>query len=294
MIRTSNSSLSRYIALVESYAKLTREQELTLWRRWADHRDESARDELVGSNLRYVVAIAMKYRRYSVPVLELIAEGNIGILDALNLYDPEHGTRFATYASHWIRASILNHVIRSWSLVGAGSGALHSRVFFRLRRESARVYGFAGEGELADALLAERVGISRERVGEFKRRLSYRDESLDRKAFHDGDTSLVETLTSPCRTQEQAYLEHQANSRARGLVHAALASLDSREKIVIEAYWMSDDDDRQSLAQIGRHLGVSRERARQLEARARRKLRQRILELAQDERELAQATCTAA
>lgn len=294
MRRTSDTSLARYIGWIEGYPRLTREQEQAYWQSWSRHRDEASKDSLVGSNLRYVVAIAMRYRSYAVPMLELIAEGNLGVLHALKLYDPERGFRFVTYASHWIRAFMLNYIIHSWSLVGAGSGALHSRMFFRLRRERARVYGQVGEGESADALLAERVGLSRDRVGEFTHRLSHRDESLDRTVYHDGTTSLVETLVSPNQTQEQAYAERQTTSRASALVRAALDSLDQREKRVIESYWMRDEDERQSLAQIGRELGVSRERARQLEARARRKLRQRILEISEDQQRLADPTSSAA
>jgi RNA polymerase sigma-32 factor len=279
MPATSNSTLSSYISMANGFPRLSRDEESELWRKWHDLKDERARDVLVRAHLRYVVAIALKYRSYSLPLLELIAEGNIGILHALTRFDPGRGNRFVTYAAYWIRAFILNHIIRSWSMVGAGAGPLHSRVFFKLRRERSRIASLVGEGELAESMLAERVGYSREQIAEFNQRLNTRDVSLDREVFGDGTTSLVDTLVSPDCTQEQAYLRFQHQSHLTQLVRTALNSLDQREKLVVEAYWMSDDDEKLSLAGIGRRLGVSRERVRQLECRAKKKLKRRILEM---------------
>lgn len=294
MATTPNSTLSRYISMVNAIPKLTREEETELWRRWQKCGDNRAKDTLVRANLRYVVAIALKYRGHSLSLAELIAEGNFGILHALTKFEPERGNRFVTYAAYWIRAFILNYIIRSWSLVGGGSGPLHSRMFFKLRRERTRVYSLVGEGEQADALLAERVGVSPEQIAEFNQRLSTRDISLDREVFSDGTTSLVETLPSPNRSQEQAYLESQDEFRTNDIVRSALDTLDKREKRVVEAYLMNDAEDKLSLAEIGRSLGVSRERARQLETRAIKKLRQRILEIYESQRLLSGAVGSAA
>jgi RNA polymerase sigma-32 factor len=280
--------------MVNAIPKLSREEELDLWTRWKTKGDHHAKDALVRANLRHVVAIALKYRSHSLPLAELIAEGNFGILHALTKFESERGNRFVTYAACWIRAFILNYIIRSWSMVGGGSGPLHSRMFFKLRRERTRIYALVGEGEAADALLAERVGLPQERVAEFSERLSTRDISLDREVFSDGSTSLVETLPSPHRSQEQAYLEHSEAFRMNDIVQAALATLDKREKHVVEAYLMTDDDEKLSLAEIGRNLGISRERARQLESRAIKKLRQRILENPQGQELIASAIDSAA
>ncbi|MGC4069015.1 MAG: sigma-70 family RNA polymerase sigma factor [Polyangiaceae bacterium] len=279
MPSTPNPTLSRYIGLVNAFPKLSRDDELALWQRWHDYQDDRAKDALIQANLRYVVALALKYRSYSIPLAELIAEGNFGIFHALSKFDPNRGNRFVTYAACWIRAFILNYIIRSWSMVGGGSGPLHSRLFFKLRRERTRIYSLVGEGELADALLAERVGLPQERIAEFNQRLATRDVSLDRQVFSDGSTSLGEMLESPQITQEEAYLDIQDEFRMTNIVRCALDSLDKREKQVVQEYLMSDDDNRRSLAEIGRSLGVSRERARQLESRAKKKLRQRILEI---------------
>lgn len=294
MASTPNSTLSRYISMVNAIPKLTRDEESELWRRWQQEADKRAKDTLIRSNLRYVVAIALKYRGHSLSLSELIAEGNFGILHALTKFEPERGNRFVTYAAYWIRAFILNHIIRSWSLVGGGSGPLHSRMFFKLRRERTRIYSLVGEGEAADTLLAERVGVSRDQIAEFNQRLSSRDVSLDREVFSDGTTSLVETLASPHSSQEQAYLESQDTYRVNEIVRTALESLDKREKHVVEAYLMNDEEDKLSLAEIGRSLGVSRERARQLESRAIKKLRQRILEIYESQRMLSGAVGSAA
>src|SRR6185503_16478341 len=139
---------------------------------------------------------ALTYRRYGLALSDLVAEGNFGIVHALRKFDPGRGTRFVTYAAYWIRAYILNFVIRSWSLVGVGSGPLRSKMFFRLRRERARIAGLVGEGEEGDRLLAERFGAPAEKVLEMARRLEARDVSLDTKVFEDGARSLVDTLVA--------------------------------------------------------------------------------------------------
>jgi RNA polymerase sigma-32 factor len=135
---------------------LGRQEEADLARRWQCSRDRNAADRLMRAEAGRVLAMAIKYRRYGVPLTELVAEGNLGIVHALGKFDPERGIRLATYAAYWIRASILEHVVRSWSLVGGGSGALRSRMFFKLRRERARVTNLLGEGEAADREIAPR------------------------------------------------------------------------------------------------------------------------------------------
>ncbi|MEO6600468.1 MAG: sigma-70 family RNA polymerase sigma factor, partial [Polyangiaceae bacterium] len=132
MARQTDPSLTHYITAAHTYPELSREQEHALTVRWLTDRNESAREKLVRAHLRYVVSIAFKYHRYGLPLAELVAEGNFGLVHALSKFDTDRGTRFVTYASYWIRAYILNHVIRSWSMVG-GSGALRSKMFFKLR-----------------------------------------------------------------------------------------------------------------------------------------------------------------
>jgi RNA polymerase sigma-32 factor len=279
MEMTQDSTLTRYLRMVYAFPKLSRDKELELWNRWRKDSDVRARDELVHSNLRYAADIARKYHRYGLPLTELIAEGNFGIVRALSKFDPERGTRFVTYAAYWIRAYVLTYVIRSWSLVGAGSGPLRTRLFFKLRRERARIHNLVGRGEQADALLAERFGMSREKMVEAIQRLESRDLSLDLGVLDGTGVSILDTLRAPECDQEQAYTAKQDRGRIKNVVRSALDVLDSRERVVVECHLMTDCEDEMSLAEIGRQLGVTRERARQLEVRAVRKLRQRIVEL---------------
>jgi len=279
MAQEFDPSLSRYMTMVQKLPKLSREEELELCRRWQTEGSSQARDDLVRGHLRYVVAIALKYRRYGLPLSELIAEGNFGIVHALSKFEPERGNRFVTYAAYWIRAYVLNYIIRSWSLVGVGSGALRSKMFFKLRREKVRIANLVGEGEQADEILAERFNVSRSQIVAMVRRLEVRDVSLDAKIFDDAVTSLVDTLASSDCNQEERYSNSQDSDRAYDVVHSALAMLDKRERYIVEHRLMADTEEEVSLAEMGRRLGVSRERARQLEARAKRKLKQRIFEL---------------
>lgn len=274
-----DSALSRYMTMVQQYPKLDREHELALCTAWRDNTDVAAKEELVRAHLRYVVAIALKYRRYGLPLSELIAEGNFGIVHALTKFDPDRGNRFVTYAAYWIRAYILNYIIRSWSLVGVGSGALRSKMFFKLRRERVRITNLVGEGEQADEMLAERFNMSREQIQGMVRRLEARDVSLDARVFDDAVTTIVETLAAPAEDQESTFSSSETSINAREVVQAAIKTLDHRERYIVEYRLMADSEDELSLAEIGRRLGVSRERARQLESRAKRKLKQRIVEL---------------
>src|SRR5690606_41440886 len=152
---------------------------------WVMPGDHRSVVKLIAADLRSVVAIAVKYRRYGLPIGELISEGNFGLVHALSKFEPERGNRFVTYAAYWIRAYILNYIIRSWSLVGVGSGALRSKMFFKLRRERVKITNLLGEGEAADEALAERLSIPKDKLGGMLRRLEARDVSLDTPLFDD-------------------------------------------------------------------------------------------------------------
>jgi RNA polymerase sigma-32 factor len=272
--QTETSWLTQYMATVQSYATLSRAEELLLFRRWQSEGDEHARDALVRASLRHVVAIALKHRRYGVPVAELIAEGNFGVVRALAKFDAERGTLFMTYASHWIRACILQYVLQSWSVVC--SGMPRSKLFFKLRRERVKLSNLVGEGDRAEALLADRMGVSRERLGDLIRRVDQRDCSLDAEIFAEGHGTLLSTLPAHELDQEQRALAAEFGSNAQEAVRDALGILDERERYIVEQRLLAERESELSLADIGRQLGVSRERARQLEARAKKKLHARI------------------
>jgi RNA polymerase sigma-32 factor len=287
-------ALSRYISSVHQFPKLSREEEETLARRWVATQDPQAADALVRAHLRYVVAIALKYRRYGVPLSDLVAEGNFGVVHALKKFEPERGNRFVTYAAYWIRAYILNYIIRSWSLVGVGSGALRSKLFFKLRRERIRIANLFGEGELADTMLAEKFGMTPPQVMTMVRRLEQRDVSLDTRVFDDSATTLGDTLPAIEPDHDDVLAADEIGDIVRDAVQIAIGDLDSRERYIVEHRMMADSEDELSLAEIGRRLGVSRERARQLEARAKKKLKSRISQLSRQSGSLLSELDTAA
>ncbi|MEO6599451.1 MAG: sigma-70 family RNA polymerase sigma factor [Polyangiaceae bacterium] len=269
-----NDSANHYLSAVQGYQRVSREEERGLIRRWRTEQDESARDALVRSSLGHVVSIAKRYQRYGVPLADLISEGNFGVVRALNTFDAERGTLFITYASYWVRACILQHVLRSWSIVG--SGLPRSRLFFKLRRERAKVANLLEDSSQINAVLAQRLNISPDRLGALLQRLDQRDCSLDAEVYQDGSITLVNTLPSSELDQEQVALANEFGGNAVRAVRDAMTILDDRERYIVENRLLADRESELSLADIGRTLGVSRERARQLEERAKRKLKQRI------------------
>jgi RNA polymerase sigma-32 factor len=271
------TSLPYYIARVQAIPPLSREDEYELACRIRDVvGDEDAARRLIEANLRYVVAIALSYRRYGVRLADLISEGNVGLMIALKKFDPSRGTRFVTYAAHWIRAYVLDHVIRAWSIVGVGAGPLRSKVFFRLRREKAKILASTSDATEANERLAERFGTTSEKISLMANRLEARDVSLDAKVFDDGAATVLDTVPGNGPSQEEQFLSNERSTSVHACVREAVEKLDPRERFIVEVRMMADHADELSLAEIGRRLGVSRERARQLEARAKQKLRRHL------------------
>ena len=247
-----------------------RERELVL--RWRNQRDPAAADALAKAHLPHVVATAMHFRRYGISIDELVAEGSVGMVNALIKFDPERGTRFVTYATHWIRAKILGCVVHSWSMVGSGAGALRSKYFFRLRRERARVSNlFRDEGE-ARSELAKRLDVSLSQLSVMLDRLDKRDVSLDGRTC-EAAAPLLDSQIAQHDDQETCLVNDQSRGHRAAAVRSALLTLDERERFIAENRLMADQDDELSLAEVGRRFGVSRERVRQLEVRAKEKLR---------------------
>jgi RNA polymerase sigma-32 factor len=278
MMNRSDPELSRYISKVQAFPRISREEERELFLKWQKYDDHIAKHHLVNANLRHVVAIASKYSRYGLPLADLISEGNLGIIHALTKFELERGTRFVTYAAYWIRAYILSYIIRAWSLVGAGCAPMRSKLFFRIGRERARLLNLIGDESAANSLLAEHFGVSPEKMSSMVQRLNTRDVSLDTKRFEDGSSTLLDELASPEPNQEQCYVAAQDTRRIRQLVQTSIETLDNRERYVVVHRLMKPNGEELSLAEIGRIWGVSRERARQLEMRAQRKVKRRILE----------------
>jgi RNA polymerase sigma-32 factor len=271
-----STDVSRYMDRAQKIPRLSREEEYALAVRFRDHADREAADKLVSANLRHVVAIALRYRRYGLPVSDLISEGNVGLMTALGKFDPDRGTRFVTYAAHWIRALILDHVIRAHSLVGVGSGPLRSKVFFRLRREKAKIMAGTLDTALVNEQLAGKFNVTTEKIVALSERLEARDLSLDLPVGDDGSQTILDTLASTLPLQEERLASAERASKLSSSVRDAVKDLDPRERYIVETRIMADAHDELSLAEIGRRLGVSRERARQLEVRARAKLKKSL------------------
>lgn len=273
-------AFARYLAAVRRVPKPSRERELELVERWQLYGDRSARDALLAASLHPTVAIAVEYRRYGVPMEELVAEGNLGILLALSKFDRTRGIRFMSYASFWVRARMLSHVLSSFSLVGGRTGAFRSKAFFKLRRERARISTLLGQGEEADLTLARALGVTVDQVRAMVRQLEARDVSLDAGAFDDPRASLLERLASPEPTSEEVVSRAEERERLQATLDEAMEHLGERERFIVRRRLLAEDEDELSLVEMGKHLGISRERARQLEVRAKRKLRA-SLELAE-------------
>jgi len=280
-LSTSNvdTALADYISRVRGIPRLSREveHELALAARTGDM---DAAHKLVEANLRFVVAVALQYRRYGIPVSELIAEGSVGLILAVRKFDPERGTRFVTYAGYWIRAYVLDLVVKSASLVGGGSGALRSKLFFRLRRERARVANQMQDQNRIVEELAQRFHVDTERMARMLRQIDARDVSLDVSTHADSALTMLDTLQDEGASQEEELLASEQKTGLNDRLGVALGTLDRRERYIVEQRIMGEDE--MSLAELGRRLGVSRERARQIEARAKRKLRKRLTSLESD------------
>lgn len=254
---------------VNANEQLSREQELELSKRFLEHGDLGARDRLVRSQMETVATIARSYRRYSATVDELIAEGNFGLVHAIARFDPKRGTRLVTYAAYWIRAYIMAYLTRSKTLVSSG---VHSKLLGKLRRERSKVTNLLGEGSAADAFIAERLNVSQEKLRALSERLELRDLPL----HEEGSDSIGDqfgALIAPSPSGEETLLSSESRERVERAVSLALKGLDARERYIVKNRLMAHREDELSLAEIGRNLGVSRERARQLEARAKRKIR---------------------
>ena len=230
--------------------------------------------------MRFVIAIALKYRRYGMLLDDLVGEGSVGLMLALAKFDASRELRFITYASHWVRAYMLGYILRSWSLVGTGSGPLRSKVFFRLRRERAKITATIDDPEEAEKMLAARLGTTPERVAMLARRVEARDMSLHVPAGRgengDMEATMQDMLASEVAPQDERYSDAERAREVTGRVRGALRSLDPRERRIVEARSLADEDDVATLAEIGVEMGVVRERVRQLEVRAHKKLRRSL------------------
>jgi RNA polymerase sigma-32 factor len=269
-------SLRAYLQEIQRFPQLDRAMEIALAERWLAG-DRDAGDQLVCANLRYVVKLAHGYRGYGIRVADLIEEGNIGLLEAVKRFDPTRGRRFMTYATYWVRAYILAHVLKQWSLVGVGTGPVQSKLFFRLARERARISTEVGEVADLDERLAVHFGTSLDRVRAMRGRLEGKDHSLDSARFHDSATTALDQLVDEGTGVEERCADAEQDRLVRDRVSTAMKSLTPRERYIVDRRLLTDEAE--TLAEIGRHLGLSRERVRQLEERVKMKLGRSLADL---------------
>jgi len=273
---TANQSIDQYVSEINRYKLLTREEETELAVRYVENGELSAAHKLVVSNLRFVVKIAHEYRGYGLKLLDLVQEGNIGLMMAVKKFDPSKGYRLISYAVWWIRAYIQNFIIRSWSLVKLGTTQAQRKLFFKLRSERDKADREAGPGETATARsLAKRLKVAEGEVNDMEMRLAARDFSLDAELEPGARQSHLDLLAddkAPSQEEELAKLEERR--LVRGKVHQAMGSLNEKERYIVENRLMTDEP--KTLQEIGQHFSISRERARQIEGNVIRKIRMHL------------------
>jgi RNA polymerase sigma-32 factor len=269
-----------YLYEIRRFEMLERDQEYNLAKRWREHNDRDAADQLVTSHLRLAAKVAMAYRGYGLPVSEIISEGNVGLMQAVNRFEPEMGFRFSTYAIWWIRASIQDYILRSWSLVKIGTTANQKKLFFKLRSAKSKIAAFEGGDLHPDhvASIAKNLDVSSQDVVDMNRRLGG-DKSINVPLHEDGETGewqdhLVDQSPSP----EAIVVEQDEKDHQHRALTAAIDVLDHRERRIFEARHLVDEP--LTLEDLAAQFNVSRERIRQIEARAFEKVRKAARNLA--------------
>jgi len=276
--------MNRYLQEIRKFPLLEPEEEYMLAKRWVDHEDASAAHRLVTSHLRLAAKIAMGYRGYGLPQAEVISEANVGLMQAVKRFDPERGFRLATYAMWWIRASIQEYILRSWSLVKLGTTSAQKKLFFNLRKAKSKI-GALEEGDLRPenvAQIAKDLNVTEAEVVSMNRRLSGGDASLNAMVGSDGDsaTQWQDWLEDEDADQAGAYEERDELEARRALLVQAMDVLNDREKDILMQRRLEDSP--ATLEDLSSQYEVSRERIRQIEVRAFEKLQKRMQDLARE------------
>ena len=279
-VASGEGGLNRYLQEIRQFPMLQPEEEFMLAKRWKEHGDTAAAHKLITSHLRLVAKLAMGYRGYGLPIGEVMSEGNVGLMQAVKKFEPDKGFRLATYAMWWIKASIQEFVLRSWSLVKMGTTANQKKLFFNLRKVKGQIQALE-EGDLKPdqvQFIAKRLGVAEEDVVSMNRRLAG-DSSLNSQIRADSDGEWQDWLVDDTSSQEDVLVESQEASLRRGLLTEALGKLTDRERRVFEARRLQDDS--ATLQDLSQEFGVSRERIRQIEVRAFEKVQKAVKNAAQ-------------
>ncbi|MBY0582922.1 MAG: RNA polymerase sigma factor RpoH [Sphingomonas sp.] len=284
------ASLNRYLSEIKKFPILAPEQEYMLAKRFEEHGDTEAAAQLVTSHLRLVAKIAMGYRGYGLPVSELISEGNIGLMQGVKKFEADRGFRLATYAMWWIRASIQEFILRSWSLVKMGTTAAQKKLFFNLRRMKAKIDAFE-DGDLKPedvAKIAKDLGVTEDEVISMNRRMAMGgDTSLNVPMREDGEGQWQDWLADDAPLQDQIVADAQEADVRHEMLANAMTDLNERERHILTERRLTDDP--KTLEELSQVYGVSRERVRQIEVRAFEKLQKAMIRIAGDRRMLVAA-----
>jgi RNA polymerase sigma-32 factor len=288
-VMSPEGGLSRYLSEIRKFPMLPKDTEFMLAKRWQEHGDSEAAHQMVTSHLRLVAKIAMGYRGYGLPIGEVISEGNVGLMQAVKKFDPDKGFRLATYAMWWIRASIQEYILRSWSLVKMGTTAAQKKLFFNLRKAKSEIAALQ-EGDLRPdqvSLIATKLGVLDEEVISMNRRLAGGDASLNAPLRSDGESEWQDWLVDDqTPSQETVVGDAQEMNLRMSLLQSAMTELSDRERHILTERRLKDDPT--TLEELASEYGVSRERVRQIEVRAFEKL-QKNMRAAASERNLIEA-----
>ncbi|WP_299443142.1 RNA polymerase sigma factor RpoH [uncultured Rhodospira sp.] len=268
------SNLSRYLQNIRKYPMLAPDEEYMLAKRYRDTEDSDAAHRLVSSHLRLVAKIAMGYRGYGLPMGEVISEGNVGLMQAVKRFDPDRGFRLATYAMWWIRASIQEYILHSWSLVKMGTTAAQKKLFFNLRKMKGQLQ-LMEDGDLpfeSVTEIATKLGVPEQDVVNMNRRLGSPDHSLNAPVRMDGEGEWQDWLVDDGESQESMLADHEELGQRRDLLARAMDTLNQRERHILTERRLSEEP--MTLEDLSREYGISRERVRQIEVRAFEKLQQ--------------------
>ncbi|MFM2099900.1 MAG: hypothetical protein RLZZ366_1439 [Pseudomonadota bacterium] len=277
----SEAGLNRYLSEIRKFPMLTPEEEYMLAKRFQEHQDPEAAAKLVTSHLRLVAKMAMKYRGYGLPVSELISEGNIGLMQGVKKFEPDRGFRLATYAMWWIKASMQEFILRSWSLVKMGTTAAQKKLFFNLRRMKSNLAAFE-DGDLKPAdvkKIATDLGVTEAEVISMNRRMANGgDASLNVSFNEDGEGQWQDTLVDGGPLQDEAFADAEERIVRRSMLVEALSALNEREQHILTERRLIEEP--KTLEELSQHHGVSRERVRQIEVRAFEKLQKAMMRIA--------------
>ena len=280
-----DASLNRYLAEIRKFPLLAPEEEYMLAKRWEEHQDSAAAHKLVTSHLRLVARIAMGYRGYGLPVSELISEGNIGLMQGVKKFEPDRGFRPSTYAMWWIRASIQEFILRSWSLVNIGTTAAQKKLFFNLRRMKGKIDAIEDGDLRADQVtkIATDLKVTEDEVVTMNRRMSRGgDTSLNMKMSEDGEGEWQDWLADDGPLQDQIVADREETNVRHTLLNEALATLNDRERHILTERRLAEEP--RTLEELSQEYSISRERVRQIEVRAFDKLQKAIRERAIEQR----------